>query len=318
MICPVCDSSTSSVLLHLYDDRYGYPGKFQLLKCANCGHTFLNGAFSPDLLSNLYSNYYPRSAFSLENFKPHRELNGFLQGFMAWLEGRRSGAFCWVPANVSVLDIGCGFGESLGYHEARGCNTWGVEADQNIRRVADKFGFNVHVGLFDPDRYEPNFFDYVTMSQVIEHVTDPIATLRGIAKVLKPHGKVVLSTPNATGWGSTIYGRHWINWHTPYHLQFFSVRSLTLAAEKAGLIVRSIKTVTHSKWLCYQWIHLTSWPPEGISSSFWRQPSRVGPSQLLIRKAIMATQLLLLPQLITRVSDLIGRGDNYLIILEKK
>ncbi len=38
-----------------------------------------------------------------------------------------------MPRNVRVLDIGCGFGESLGYYEARGCEAYGVEADENTR-----------------------------------------------------------------------------------------------------------------------------------------------------------------------------------------
>ncbi|MDP2240445.1 MAG: class I SAM-dependent methyltransferase [Burkholderiales bacterium] len=274
----------------------------------------MDGDFSPELLGNLYSNYYPRSALNLEDFQPHQETHGF----KAWLNGARSGAFRWVPRNVRVLDIGCGFGESLGYHQARGCDVYGVEADMNIRRVADKFGFKVHVGLFDPKLYAPNSFDYVTMSQVIEHVTDPVETLRGIAQVLRLGGAAILSTPNANGWGAKIFGSRWINWHTPYHLQFFSIRSLELAAEKAGLIVERIETVTSSSWLCYQWIHLLSYPGEGAPSSFWSvKPRSLWQPKVLMNKIIMATQLILLPQLITRFVDFIGRGDSYLIVLKK-
>lgn len=314
MICPICNSSNSLPVQRLYDDRYGYPGAFQLLKCSDCEHLFLEGNFPPELLSNLYSNYYPRSSLNLDDFRPHRDTSGI----KVWLDGAKSGAFRWVPRNVKVLDIGCGFGESLGYHQARGCDVCGVEADQNIGRVADKFGFKVHVGLFDPNIYAPNSFDYVTMSQVIEHVTDPVATLRGVAQVLKPGGTAILSTPNATGWGAKIFGARWINWHTPYHLQFFSIRSFELAAEKAGMIVERIETVTSSSWLCYQWIHLLSYPKEGAPSSFWNiKPRSLWKPNVLINKAIMATRLILLPQLITRFTDSIGCGDNYLVVLKK-
>jgi len=170
---------------------------------------------------------------------------------------------------VRVLDLGCGFGESLGYHAARGCDVYGVEADENIRRVVEKFGYKVHVGLFDDRVYEPEFFDYVTMDQVIEHVTDPLLTLRGVARILKSGGKAILSTPNANGWGAKIFGRRWINWHAPYHLQFFSRDSMRIAAEQAGFEVTQVKTITNSEWLFYQWIHLVTYPKLGEPSWFW-------------------------------------------------
>jgi SAM-dependent methyltransferase len=78
----------------------------------------------------------------LEDYKPHEDLSGF----KAWLNGAYSSPFRWVPKNVRVLDIGCGFGESLGYYKAQGCETYGVEVDENIRRVAENFGYNVHDG----------------------------------------------------------------------------------------------------------------------------------------------------------------------------
>ena len=313
--CPICCGLNISLGHTLHDDRYGYPGGFQLLKCESCGHQFLQGEFSADLLGYLYSNYYPRSTISLEAYKPHT----LRVGLKSWLDGARSAAYRWVPRNVKVLDIGCGFGESLGYHQSRGCEVYGVDADENIRRVAEKFGFNVHVGLFDPMVYEPDSFDYVTLSQVIEHVTDPIQVLHGIARVLKPGGTLILSTPNAGGWGASVFGKRWINWHTPYHLQFFSSQSLRLAAEQAGLSLTRVETITSSDWLCYQWIHLVSYPKEGIPSSFWSlKPRNLSLPQELMRKLIMASKLILLPQLITRMLDSIGRGDNFLIVLKKK
>lgn len=44
--------------------------------------------------------------------------------------------FCWVPRNVMVLDTGCGFGESLDYHQTQAVMSMAVEADENIHRVA--------------------------------------------------------------------------------------------------------------------------------------------------------------------------------------
>ena len=218
-----------------------------------------------------------------------------------------------------MLDIGCGFGESLGYHQARGCEVWGVEADSNIARVADKFGFNVKVGLFDAKDYKQDFFDYITMDQVVEHLTDPILTLREVSTILKPGGHVVLSTPNANGWGAKLFRRRWINWHTPYHLQFFSLESMAIMAEAAGLEIEKVRTITNSRWLNYQWIHALYFPRQEEKSVFWSYLS-LKPSWTakVIFKVFAMLHRTGIDHLLTRVFDGIGLGDNYLIVLRKK
>lgn len=301
----------------LYDDRYGYHGKFKLYKCSYCGHKTLDVEFSQEQLAALYTNYYPRSAFNIEDFKPYKEVGAFT----AWFSGEYSSPFRWVPKGIRVLDIGCGFGESLGYYKSRGCDVYGVEADENIRRVADKFGFKVHVGLFDPDVYKPDFFDYITMAQVIEHVTDPITTLKGVARILKPGGTAILSTPNSNGWGARVFSNKWINWHVPYHIQHFSIKSLELAATKAGLQVKEYKTITASEWLYYQWIHLVNYPEMGEPSCFWSNKNKgvlnKNKIRLIMTIIILVIHKLKLNHVITRSFDSMGMGDNFVFFLSK-
>ena len=310
--CTICFNAANT-RQSIYDDRYGYPGLFPLLKCTCCGHAFLQAEFPAELLRNLYSNYYPRSSFNIDTYLPANESSGF----RSWLNGDKSSTFRWVPRAVRVLDIGCGFGESLGYYQARGCDVYGVEADENIRRVADKFGYNVHVGLFDASVYEANFFDYVTMSQVIEHVTEPVQTLSGIARVLKPGGVAILSTPNASGWGAKVFGRYWINWHAPYHLQFFTLQSMQLAAEQAGLVVERAITITPSAWLHYQWIHLLSCPPEGVVSPFWAPGGKWNFMQKVALKTLEIVHRCKINHVVTRIFDAIRMGDNRIYFLRK-
>jgi 2-polyprenyl-3-methyl-5-hydroxy-6-metoxy-1,4-benzoquinol methylase len=264
-------------------------------------------------MTRLYTDYYPRSSYVLEQYRPHKEL----KGFAAWLAGEYSSAFRWVPEGVRILDIGCGFGETLGYHKARGCDVYGVEADENIRRVAEKFGFNVHVGLFDPMIYEPGFFDYVTLDQVVEHVNDPLETLRGVRQVLAPEGRVIISTPNAEGWGARVFGRRWINWHAPYHRQFFSVPSMRTAAEEAGLVLEEVKTVTNSAWLHFQWLHLMLYPKMGEPSLLWSPRAKRGVGVKSLTKMMELLHATKLNHLITRFFDSCGWGDNRLFFLRK-
>ena len=316
--CPMGCSGDPAYRYQLFDDRYGYPGCFELMHCGACGHQFVRQDFSPNQLIDLYSNYYPRTQFDLAQYHPYREE----RGFFAWLDGSMSSAFRWVPARVRVLDIGCGFGESLGYHAARGCQVYGVEADHNISRVADKFGYRVHVGLFDPKWYEPNFFDYVTLDQVMEHVINPVEMLHDVVRVLKPGGKVVLTTPNANGWGAKVFGRKWINWHVPYHLQFFSKTSMQKLAEGAGLKVECARTVTASAWLYFQWLHLLTYPVPCEPSVFWTGLACGKQTELALGKKIFVRLLdfmrrVKVNHLLTRLFDIIGNGDSFVFVLSK-
>jgi SAM-dependent methyltransferase len=314
--CPICHTGPSQTYRELYDDRYGYHGLFSMMECPSCSHLSLDVTFSPDDLNNLYSNFYPRSKFDLSDFKSLKAA----EGFRSWLEGVKSRPLFWIPKHVKILDIGCGFGESLAYHRDRGCEVHGVEVDENILRVADKFGFEVKCGQFSANNYQKEYFDYVTMDQVIEHVLDPVETLHSILTILKKSGKVVLSTPNAYSWAAFLFGKKWMNWHTPYHYHLFSRKSLCLAAEKAGFTVCKIQTVTPSIWIYFQLVHFFTWPREGIPSTFWIPNLK---STWTARVKFLNRILWLLYRckvchILTRLFDSIGIGDNYVVVLKVK
>jgi SAM-dependent methyltransferase len=309
----ICGGSLSPFKT-LYDDRFGYPGMFTLLSCGACGHKSLEAQFTAEELGRLYTEYYPRSLYSLDDYRPHGEVSPF----KAWLEGAKSFAFRRVPPNVRVLDIGCGFGETLGYHRARGCEVYGVEADGNIRRVAEKFGYNVHVGLFDPSLYGTEFFDYVTMDQVLEHVTDPLRTLRQINGILKPGGHLVIGAPNGEGWGARFFGARWVSWHIPYHLHFFSRKSMEIAAAESDYDLERVETVTSSDYLHLQWNHLAFRPTPGEKSLFWVPRPGASRSRKLVLRILVIVHRLKISHLVTRLFDRLGIGDNYLFVLRKR
>ena len=313
--CPICASSSVEDVADLYDDRYGYPRAFRLFLCQPCGHRFLGGArFSDEEIRSLYSDYYPRRHLREADYRPHAQRNGFI----VWLDGARASAFRWVPRDVRVLDIGCGFGQSLGYHADRGCEVWGVESDENVKRIAKCRGFNVRIGVFDSADFPKAYFDVVTLDQVIEHMRDPAATMAGVQTVLKPGGIAILSTPNPDGWGARVFRRYWINWHAPYHLHLFSRRSMEITAERAELECKSLGTITPSEWLRYQWIHLATRRGPKQASPFW---SGEGGYSLAERFALKAASLLhrsRINHLVTRVFDAAGIGDSQLFILKRE
>jgi SAM-dependent methyltransferase len=311
--CPVCDAAcqTEGVLA---DDRYGYPGAYPMWVCGSCGHRHLGIAMTGEEIGTLYTRYYPRASLDVDAWTPPREHSDFVQ----WWRGLRSSAFRWVPQRVRVLDIGCGFGESLGYHRRRGCHAQGVEADANAARVAARHGLDIRIGLFDARDFAPQSFDVVTLDQVIEHVRDPAELLRGIHGVLADGGSLILTTPNAAGWGAWLFGRRWIHWHAPYHLHFFSAASLRRLATAAGYSTERAATVTNSAWLGFQWCHLVSYPRAGEKSVFWNSKLPRSPAQRAAFALLAFVDRLGLNALATRLADALGQGDNMTVVLRKR
>lgn len=315
--CPFCKKNSFKFISNKFDDRYGFKKYFKIFKCNNCLHKFVSHSFSTKDLQNLYSKFYPRSSFTIKDYKP-LQLSKYK--FLSWFDGD-NGTHKYVPRNVKVLDIGCGFGGSVGYHASRNCEAYGVEADSSIKKVVDHFGLNIKNGLFNYQDYKRNFFDYVTMDQVLEHMTDPVQTLKDISKILKPTGVVVVNVPNSESWGAKIFRSKWIHWHTPYHLQHFSKKSIQLAAKNSDFNMVSIKTFTSSEWLYYQWMSLVTYPKYGSKSIFWENKVRQMSKFSLKFWCFVFLKLLhktKINHIVTRVFDLLGMGDNLTVILTKK
>ena len=316
--CPICHSERTQFLFEGWDLMFGYPDSSLVYGCKTCKHVFVAGMLTSEQLTDMYTNYYPRADFNINDYEPYKDKKGFLY----WLDGEEGFAYRHVPERVRVLDIGCGFCETLGYHKARGCEVYGVEADENARKIAERYGFNVHIGLFDPAQHKPDYFDYVTMDHVLEHVVDPLKTLQEVHRVLKPGGKFIASVPNVCALGRYFFGCYWGSWHLPYHRHFYSQPSMKILAEKAGFAVLQMKSATKSYRLLEQWGYFFSAGKPGRKGlvsglQFGRYFSENAKKQWYIKLYQFLKKIRFL-SLSMRLADFFGAGDWCLIVLQKK
>jgi 2-polyprenyl-3-methyl-5-hydroxy-6-metoxy-1,4-benzoquinol methylase len=297
-----------------HDDRYGYPGRFRAVRCAACGHAQLVDPPREEAQGALYSKFYPRASFrpgDYRAYQPPPRMRG-------WLEGAKALAALWVRPGSRVLEIGCGYGEMVGYLEKLGCEVQATELDENVAALARRQGFAIRIGPFDAENYPKGHFDYVLLNQVLEHILDPADLLRQLRGVLAPAGTVVISTPNADSLLRRLFSSRWVHWHAPYHVHLFTPRSLRSLAAAAGFEVRMLRTVSPSGWLLYQWCHGIGYPRAGEPHPFWSERVRKTLAQRIAYRSLhLATQGSRLNHLLARGLDAAGLGDNLLALLVK-
>ncbi len=311
--CKICSAKMDWGHKDIYDDRYGYPKTYSLLKCESCGHATVSPELTSDEISTLYTEYYPRKEMPVE-----MDLKAIIASrSKIFLEGRGTACHYNVPPRSLCLDIGCGFGESLFYLKYNLCEAYGVETDENVLKMAEKYDLNIRIGLFDPTVYKKDFFDYITMSQVLEHMINPVETIKGVHDILKLDGHLVFSVPNSQSIMAKFFKRKWINWHIPYHQQHFTKNSIIMLAQKCGFEVESIKIITPTPWLIYQINHLLSYPRQGKPSVFWSYSYK---KTLYLKIIFGITGLmdrlnLMMP--IARLLDLFEIGESYVVTFRR-
>ncbi|MBF0569948.1 MAG: methyltransferase domain-containing protein [Candidatus Omnitrophica bacterium] len=102
-----------------------------------------------------------------------------------------------------VLDLGCGSGESSLKLAELGFQVTGADMDVGRFKYHDRLSF-VPCDLKDPLNIPPGTYDYVIFLEVIEHIYNPGMVMAEISRVLKPGGRLIISTPNVSNIGSRL------------------------------------------------------------------------------------------------------------------
>ena len=261
---PLCGSRSRTLLHEDLSDQVFFvaPGQWTLWRCAECRSAYLDPRPNEETIGLAYGDYYthrqeerpsPQTAFqrlrlTLANgyrnalygtrLAPASAAGYLLARLLPPMGRPVDAAFRYLPKRrvgqkQRVLDIGCGNGDWLALIEATGWEAAGVEPDPVAAARARDRGFEVRSSVEDwLDR--PGSFDFVATSQVIEHVHDPLALLRGSYALLRPGGRLYIDTPNIDSLGHDVHGRNWVSLDPPRHLILFTRDSLAEVVTKAG------------------------------------------------------------------------------------
>lgn len=272
--CSLCLREGRLLYSELSDRLYGVPGTWGIRQCGNpdCGLMWLDPVPVPDDIPLLYARYYTHlvdrappwlirtynavssaivtSAFGYRDALPANRATlalGRLLSCIRDVRDRFGGDIMWLPQSWRgrLLDLGCGEGRFLERMQALGWKVAGIEPDTEAIQAAKKRGpFDVYEGTLEEVDLPPNSFDVVTMNHVFEHLSYPLEALAKVHRILRPAGRLVLTTPNTQGYGHRHFGPHWAGLDPPRHFYLYNQNCLRQAVVKAGFRVIEDRTVS--------------------------------------------------------------------------
>ena len=162
---------------------------------------------------------------------------------------------------VAALDVGCGGGLLSEALAKAGANVTAIDLAPNLLKVARLHGLEsgIKVGYrqvaVDVLADElPAGFDVITCMEMLEHVPDPGAIVEACARLLKPGGRLFLSTLNRTpaAFALAIVGAEYVARLLPKgtHLyrDFIKPAELARMLRDAGLALEDISGLLYEPW----------------------------------------------------------------------
>jgi len=184
--CPLCGSTDRSIA----------DSGASVMRCHGCGHRYVDPRPTQDEVARAYS---------------------IPAAYDDWLRASAAREAMWrrradrVLGGVSagrLLDVGAGIGTFLAIARDRGWVAEGTEVSTTaIAHARELYGLEIRKGSLE-EAAPPGPYDMISMWHVIEHVPDPVRTIRFCHGMLAEHGRIVLALPNDGGaaWAPTVVG----------------------------------------------------------------------------------------------------------------
>lgn len=232
--CLVCGSNQFEPFLVCKDHTVSKED-FNIVSCKACGFKFTN----PRPEDSVIGEYY-----KAEEYISHTNTNkGVVNKLYHMVRSRTlkkklSLIKSYVPRGT-ILDYGCGTGMFLSVCKSAGWETYGMEPDDNARKIASQTNANLFSDKSKIQTYITDAkFNVITLWHVLEHVTDMSETLSFFKHRLAKDGILVIAVPNHISYDAHYYNEHWAAYDVPRHLHHFEKKSMKTLLENNGFLLR--------------------------------------------------------------------------------
>src|SRR3989338_2351959 len=208
----------------------------QIVKCKNCGLVYTN----PRIKSMIIIDSCSRGDDEVYVSQEEGRKKTFQEG-IDWIKKvtqKKENDKEASTEKKKILDVGCAAGFFLAVAKENNFDPYGSELNAWLADYGrKKFSLeNVKTGTLEDAKWKENFFDDVTMWDVLEHAPDPLKTLREINRITKNNGYLIISYPDYSSIFAKLFGRRW--WFLlSHHIYYFTPKTMNMMLEKAGFEV---------------------------------------------------------------------------------
>lgn len=134
----------------------------------------------------------------------------------------------------NMLDVGCGPGIFLVEAKKRGWKVYGTEyTDKQVEYLNDR-DIKTFKGKLTDEAFEPDFFDVIISSEVIEHINNPLEEMQHFNRLLRKGGLVYITTPNFNAIERYLLKGDYEIIEYPNHLCYYTKSTMDLLLQQQG------------------------------------------------------------------------------------
>ena len=227
--CIICKNNNFTYLFSDLDKYVQSTNKkFAIYKCTNCDLISID----PKINESQFDLYYP------ENYIPYDLSYKKISPFRLYLKKIKNNFSnilkidkikieldYFKDIEKKYLDFGCGSGRHLNHIKDQypKWKLYGYDRSLYAKKNLNKININF---IDDLESIPDDFFDFINLTSVIEHLIHPSETVHLLRKKLKKNGRIIIKTPNWNSLGRVIFRRNWVHYDIPRHIYVFSSKNL--------------------------------------------------------------------------------------------
>ena len=203
---------------------------FEVAKCVNCGMIFQTFVLSDAGMKKYYEEWI--SDKKLEEYRAMSNHSDYYRSRIKFVE------FMTNIKQMKILDWGAGTGEFCSIAKSLEHKPFAYEFSEERIKTMNRLGIEV---INEAD-LEENYFDFINIDQVLEHLSWPLGELKKIARYLKNDGVIFVSTPNCLSIEKLLINnsltKKTFEQISPHqHINAFNNKTLRYLCESAGMVL---------------------------------------------------------------------------------